>query len=259
MLGACLLAASAALGCGAAARVPLETRAGALGFVRTAPHVWSRWGAVGEQPFLEVVIGTDDVDAALPMVLALHGFGDAPRVPEEPYLSMRRPFRMILPRGPLTVGEGFAWSAVRVRDGRPDELAAALEGCLPQLLGTLDALREVRPTRGSTIVVGFSQGGIVALALAATHPDRVGLVVPMAAWLPPALEPGVTRSAPPVRAIHPRDDERIPLAPTEALVGRLRAAGWDATLEVVEGTHAMSPTIEAFVARELGRALAERE
>jgi phospholipase/carboxylesterase len=249
----------ASAGCGAAARVPLETRASALGFQRSAPHVWSRWGAVGDQAFLEVVIGTDDVDAPLPLVVALHGFGDAPRVPEQPYLSMRRAFRIILPRGPIALGNGFAWSAIRVRDGRPDDLATAIGAALPRVLATLDTVRSVRPTRGSPIVVGFSQGGIVALALAAAHPQRVGLVLPMAAWLPPALEPGPTPAAPPVRAIHPRDDERIPLAPTEALVARLRAAGWHATLEVVEGTHAMSPAIEAFVARELDRALADRE
>ncbi|GAB4114012.1 MAG: hypothetical protein OHK0013_49090 [Sandaracinaceae bacterium] len=256
-----IVLSSAWLGaCGAVARpVALEARAGALGFVQTAPHVWSREGRVGAQPFLEVVIGTDDVEAPLPMVLALHGYGDAPRVPERPYRSMGRPLRLIAPRGPVQVGQGWAWSATRVRDDRPDELARALEAALPALVETLETLRAVRPTRGSPIVVGFSQGGVMTLALASRHPRLVGLAIPMASWLPPALEPTDACDAPPVRAVHPRDDERIPLAPTVELFARLRALGWDATLEVVEGTHAVSPAIEAFVARELERALDARE
>ncbi len=253
-------------GCGGAApRVapPAPARASALGFTHAGAHLWTRAGALDvateELPFLEVVIGTDDVEAPLPLVLALHGFGDAPRVPDAPYHQLSRPYRMILPRGPVTVGAGFAWSSTRVLDGRPERLAADIEARIEPLAEGLETLRALRPTRGSTIVLGFSQGGILTLALAARHPELVGLALPMAAWLPPALEPGPAHGGPSIRSIHARDDERVPLGPTVALFERLRAKGWDATLEVVDGHHAVTPAIESFAMRELDRALRERD
>jgi len=223
---AALIALLSLGGCGAATtRVTPAARASALGFTHAHTHLWTRSGTLvgsagDELPFLEVVFGTDDVEAPLPLVLALHGFGDAPRIPDAPYHQLSRPYRMIPPRGPVAVGEGFAWSATRVLDGRPELLAADIEARLEPLAEGLETLRALRPTRGSTIVLGFSQGGIVTLALAARHPELVGLALPMAAWLPPALEPGPAHGGPPIRSIHARDDERVPVGPTVALFER---------------------------------------
>ncbi len=90
LVGAVALVAS---GCGATPSIPGPVRARALEFERhegPTPR-WSRWGVVGELRFLEVVIGTDEVERPLPMVLALHGFGDGPRVPGPASTSTPRP------------------------------------------------------------------------------------------------------------------------------------------------------------------------
>lgn len=263
VLGRVILAfvASVALAaCGAAPRLAGDVRARALGFVESGrtqrgERVWSRQAAVAELRMLEVVVGTDEVEDPLPLVVAVHGYGDTPRVPTGPYLAVSRPYRCVVPEGPAVVGEGRAWSTIRVRDERPDELARDLELAAEQIARLVETVRAVRPTRGPTVLVGYSQGGHVTLALATRRPDLFDVALPMAGWLPPSLEPTGPAGRTVIRAIHARDDERIPYAPSAALIERLRAGGWDARLETIEGTHAVSPGIEEFVRRELSRAL----
>jgi len=259
-LAAAALACLALAACGSTPQVAADVRARALGFVESGRcrtgRVWSREAMAEDFRVLEGVIGPAEVDAPLPLVVELHGYGDAPRVPVGPYLAVSRPYRMVLPAGPVAVGDGRAWSSIRVRDGQPDALARDLAARLEPLARLVETVRAVRPTAGPTLLVGFSQGGHLALALATRRPDLFDLALPMASWLPPPLEPAGPPGRTVIHAIHARDDERVPYPPSAALLERLRATGWDVTLETIEGTHAVSPDIEAFVLRELSRALA---
>ena len=255
-----LLTALLLVGCGATRTVPAATRARAIGFahhVSDAP-LWSRWGSAGELRFLEVVVGTDEVDAALPLVVALHGIGDGPRIPAGDYLHRARAYRLVLPEAPLLFEAGRAWSTHRAADGQPELLAADLEARVPALVALIDVVSTTRPTRGRPVLVGYSQGGHLAFVVGTQRPELFTAIVPMAAWLPPPLVPtGPPSRRTPIRGIHARDDERVPLPPTEALYGRLLALGWDAQLVIVPGSHAPSPAIEDFVGRQLDAALIE--
>ncbi len=244
------------LGCGA--RLPAADRAAAVGFVRQG-DVWVRTASLRGVNFLEVVIGTDEVDSELPLVVAIHGYGDVPRPPDAMWRHRARPYRMVLPQGPTPSGNGYVWSTTRVSDGNPEALAADLQAAVAALAQFLPVLRAARPTRGSIIVTGFSQGGHVTLALAVIRPDLVGIAMPLAAWIPPSLEPGQANGTLLIRALHPQDDERIPSAPSIALYQRLQRDGWNLTFVVVPGTHRVSPIIESFVAAELDRALLARD
>jgi phospholipase/carboxylesterase len=258
LLGSLLAVAAVGSGCGGAPTLAADVRARALGFEAHAGAVprWSRWGRVGDLRFLEVVVGTDEVDATLPMVLALHGFADGPRVPDGPYLGRARPYRMVLPEGPVEVAAGRAWSAWRVLDERPDELAYDLDAQVAPLVELVEILRIARPTRGRPVLLGYSQGGHLALTLAVRSPRTFARAIPMAAWLPPALLPAAPPEVPlPIRGVHARDDERVPIALTEAVYGALAERGWDAQLEIVPGAHAPTAAVDAFAARELDVAL----
>ncbi len=256
LLGSLLLL----VGCGATRTVPASTRARAIGFehhISDAP-LWSRWGSAGDLRFLEIVVGTDEVDAQLPLVIALHGIGDGPRIPEGAYLHRARAYRLVLPEAPLLFESGRAWSVYRVSDEQHDLLAAELEARMPALLEMIDVLAITRPTRGRPILLGYSQGGHVAFVLGTQRPELFTAILPMAAWIPPTLQPTGPPIAPtPIRGVHAHDDERVPLAPTEALYDRLRALGWDAQLQIVVGGHAPTAAIEAFFGRELDAALIE--
>jgi len=246
----------ACIGCGA--QLPAADRAAAVGFMRHG-DVWVRSASLRGVNFLEVVIGTDEVDAQLPLVIAIHGYGDVPRPPNVMWRHRARPYRMVLPQGPTATGDGYVWSTTRVSDNNPAALAEDLRIAVASLAQFLPVLRSARPTRGSIIVTGFSQGGHVTLALAVQRPDLIGFAMPLAAWIPPSLEPGQANGTLLIRALHPQDDERIPVAPSIALYERLQRDGWSLTFVLVPGTHQVTPIIESFVATELDRALLARD
>lgn len=260
LFGLAGLAVSWLAGCGSAPRISAGTRARALGFAEvgrttTGARVWAREAAVDKLTLLEVVVGTDEVDRPLPLVVLLHGYGDVPRVPGGPYTAIDRPYRFVAPRGPLRVEGGRAWSSVRVRDERPDALAAELGARAAALAGLVETVVRARPTTGPRVLLGYSQGGHTALALAMLQPDLFDWVVPMAAWLPPSLEPtSAPGRGPRIRGLHARGDSFVPYEPTEALYRRLRELGWDATLESIEGGHQSGPEVDAFVQRQLEHA-----
>ena len=212
--------------------------------------------------YAEVVLGDVDPDAPLPLVVMLHGLGDRPRIPGGPFGGAPTPFRALIPRGPLRVGKGFAWVPYRVRDERPKELAAALDAVSEQLASLIAHVRRTRPTLGTTIVTGFSQGGLLAWATALRHAGEVGLAMPLAGWIPPALMPTgriVGPSYPPMKAMHGTDDAIVPVAPTRRVVAALEQVGYDVTLVEFDGVaHVITPEMNALYERWLEEALVAR-
>lgn len=223
------------------------------------PGVHIREGEVEGLGYLEVVIGDVEPDAPLPLVVVIHGRGDRPRIPGGPFEGLSHPVRVILPRGPMIVGAGFGWLPVVVRDNQPELLSAGLRDMGDRIARLVTRVRAERQTVGPTILSGFSQGGMLSITIAVRHPDLAGVVFPLAGWLPPQLWPTdpAPAGAPQVRAMHARDDERIPFDPTRESYERLRALGWDLALSAYDGVgHTMSPEMDATFHAWLERALA---
>lgn len=109
--------------------------------------------------------------AGRPTVLLLHGRGGH-EGDLLPLIDALDPgLGALAPRGPVPEGAGFAWFA-NVRIGIPVE--ADLER---RLAAVADWLRTTAPTAGIGLpltAIGFSNGGMMAGALAARHPDLVG-------------------------------------------------------------------------------------
>jgi predicted peptidase len=85
-----------------------------------------------------------------------------------------------------------------------------------------------------TAVTGFSMGGAGAWHFAAKYPERFSAVVPVAGR-PTASANGWRL---PILAIHSRNDDVSPIAPTETRIAELRKAGVQAELITVTGiTH----------------------
>ncbi|MBC7442232.1 MAG: dienelactone hydrolase family protein [Ramlibacter sp.] len=133
--------------------------------------------------------------AGRPLLLILHGYGShegdlfslAPYLPLHPVIAALR--------APLAAGPGWAWfpigaAGAKVNPGSPsaDTLGAAAAG----VLEWLDALPEQPSSVG---LLGFSQGGAMALQLLRQAPDRFAFAVQLSGFVGRSTHPGDERLA----------------------------------------------------------------
>jgi len=144
-----------------------------------------------------------------PLLLILHGFGShegdlfslAPHLPLEPVIAALR--------APLTAGQGWSWFPIgEPGDPGPEALDAAAAG----VLEWLDALPEQPASIG---LLGFSQGGAMALQLMRHAPERFAFAVQLSGFVASGERPGDARLAelrPPVFWGRGTADQVIPQA-----------------------------------------------
>jgi phospholipase/carboxylesterase len=223
-----------------------------------------RQGRVLDIDYLEVVPeGFEEVSAALPMLVFIHGRGDRPRIPRERFMGLDEPVRLIIPRAPKTYGRGFTWLPVSARSGESPALVDAIRDTSAHLANAVEALVDRHPTLGSPIVMGFSQGGMLTFALAVHHPEVVGAAFPLAGWLPPSLMPSEQRAQgryPAIRALHGEDDRILPVERTEVSAADLEELGFEVELVTFEDiphemSHDMWQRLEKWVAHEVRQRL----
>jgi phospholipase/carboxylesterase len=125
-----------------------------------------------------------------PIVLLLHGYGsneeDLPGLMQ--YLPDSLPWYSL--RAPIDLGSGyFAW-ANRVTPGNPpaDDVELATQAIWQWVDANLDS-------RAPLIVLGFSQGGLMATQLLRTRPDRLMATVILAGFTLAAEQPADERLA----------------------------------------------------------------
>lgn len=211
-----------------------------------------RFGEAEGLRYLEVVVGRIHADAALPMVLGIHGLGDKPRIPTHARLDEELPYRFVMPWAPDPWGSsGFTWVPVRVRDNQVDVLASSLREKAAWLARFLRTLTRERRTVGRPVVTGGSQGGMLVYTMAVHHADVVGAALPVMGWLPPPLMPeevDMPEAYPVIRSVHGTDDPYVPIGPTRRAVEALRDLGLDVKLVEHEGVgHHMNEAMDTRV------------
>jgi phospholipase/carboxylesterase len=101
-------------------------------------------------------------------------------------------FMMICPQGPLETpigpdAVGFAWYPMS-SGGAPN--VEAMLSALKQLQEFLDECLKSYPIDPKRLVMlGFSQGGVMAYSLALANPERFAALVVLSSWLPKELLP----------------------------------------------------------------------
>jgi phospholipase/carboxylesterase len=178
----------------------------------------------------------DDV----PIVVMVHGLGDDPGHFAWVAEGWPTPARMVLPRGPIPFGKGFAWMTMRSDEGRDEDLAVEIAEAAGRVAALCNDLAGTDASR-KPVVAGFSQGAMVAYAVAVRHPESVSGAVPVSGWLPEPLWPVAGQPVAPVRALHGTRDTVIDIGRAERTVQALRAAGADAGLERFEGVGHVIP------------------
>lgn len=162
-----------------------------------------------------VQIDPDDATRDVPLVVAIHGRGaDATDLAGLAHEISPDGYRWVLPQGPLPVpiAPGFiGWAWYDLGETQVDTVRASRE-----LLAafTDDTLRRTGASRDRTVLVGFSQGAVMALHVGLGSPQPFGAVVAMSGHLPAAedlLPTLAQRQERKVLIVHGTEDQVLPV------------------------------------------------
>ena len=184
-----------------------------------------------------------------PTVIALHGYGASAHDLLGIAPQIRRGEVVYLcPQGPLALEvspgqRAYAWFAIDP-SGRVD--ATALVAARGALEGFLEDAMKIHPIDPSRVVVmGFSQGGVMAYDLALGRPDRFRALVALSSWLPEAvvrgLAPNPARAALPTLLIHGTRDPMIAIDNARQAKTQLEALGMHVAWGEYEMGHEITP------------------
>lgn len=184
-----------------------------------------------------------------PTILALHGWGAnaLDLLGLAPYLCGGR-FLVISPQGPLTVpigqhAVGYGWFPLTM-GGPPD--MPAITSARDQLRAFFDSAIKRYPIDGNKLVVlGFSQGGVMAYALALAEPERFAAVAVLSSWLPKELVSLFSRDdakpLPPILVQHGSLDELIEITRARDSIETLRGVCSQVTYREYDMAHEIGP------------------
>jgi phospholipase/carboxylesterase len=168
-------------------------------------------------------------DSTAPLLVWLHGSGGGPDGFESFWRKMPARMEIALPQGFIPDGDGYAWF-----DRKPgtsvEDFAKDIAGCEERVWRGVVAEAHGR----KVLVGGFSQGAILAYALAARHPEIVS-AFPIAGVLPSELFPPGHTAMAPVFAMHGTEDTVIPVEYGRRTVAGFRALGGQAELQEFPG------------------------
>lgn len=187
----------------------------------------------------------------LPTVIALHGRGsDAERFAG--FVRRLAPRAKIISlQAPTAMDPGFTWLRLRVAEPDQARLTADIRSALQGLRPRLAELRREPGGCGRPLLLGYSQGGVLTLALAAEGLDGVAAFVDLSGALPrgyPIPERKGEASAP-VFSFHARQDPLVPVEATRIALRALEQAGVPVTAVELEGGHDPTPQLREAVAR----------
>ncbi len=183
-------------------------------------------------------------DGPHPTILAMHGWGSnaLDLMGLAPYIARGRCLTLC-PQGPVEVEigavNGYGW--YQLRPGAPPDMEA-MGKASDRLMRFVDAALERYPVnRRKLIVMGFSQGGVMAYNLAIRHPERFAALVALSTWFPEELaEHAGDRDALaqlPALVQHGRADDMIEIAKARQSVERLRPFKLPLTYREYDGGH----------------------
>lgn len=184
-----------------------------------------------------------DGDGPHPTILALHGWGANAMdlLGLAPFLAGGR-FLVICPQGPIEVplGPMSGWGWFPLTGGAPLDADAFARGLDALHTFQHDALRRYPIDRRKLVVIGFSQGGVMAYALGLSQPEQFAGLVALSSWLPATLAstlPLVDRSQLSTLVHHGKGDAMIDVDKGRESLERLRQLGVPASYREFDMGH----------------------
>lgn len=199
--------------------------------------VRERGGEVAGFRYLERLSKGANPNATLPMVVVFHSRGAKPESFTGWANSIGVPARVIVPEGPLELGENRSWFELGARTDDQMKLARQMEDIGDRMARFLADITRCRPTRGNPVVTGSSQGGSMAYLMASRHPQFVRGAVAAAGWLPKAL--WSSHLAPTV-GLHGMKDTTVPFDWTAEWAETMQAEGAPVSFRIYDTGHVIS-------------------
>jgi len=160
-----------------------------------------------------------------PLLVLLHCRGDTAENFREAWRNFPIKLQLSLPLAPLKFSSGRQWFEWPPGTS-DDELAAAVNDAEAKLWPAIVELAHGR----KVMIGGFSQGALVAFAMAARHPEVISCAFLIGGRIPDKLVPARGAPLPPILAMHGDDDRVIAIADMRRGIQALEAAGFDAKL-----------------------------
>ncbi len=184
-----------------------------------------------------------------PTLFALHGWGAnaLDLLGLAPYLCSGR-LLTVCPQGPVETpigpgAVGYGWFPLTM--GGPPDMAAILSAGdeLKAFVDSCLSRYPIDPKR--LIVLGFSQGAVMAYTLALANPDRFTALVALSSWLPKELldlfSLGITDARFPTLVQHGSRDQLIAVDRARESVENLRAVRVPVTYREYDMGHEINP------------------
>lgn len=194
-----------------------------------------------------------------PTILALHGRGSneqdlielAPHLPEN--------LLWVSPRAPLVLGpNSFEWFRVKVI-GRPEpeQVASALE-TIDQFIS--ESLSAYPADPQNLFLLGFSQGSLLSMCYALSHPSRIAGVIAQSGYIPNGVDLYIDQvqiKGKPFLLTHGAQDTLIPVEWARASRDRLQKMEVDLTYQEFQIGHSVSmeslSVIDTWLRKRLGQ------
>lgn len=167
-----------------------------------------------------------------PAVVTLHGWGANAfdLLALAPYVASGR-LLMLCPQGPLELGGDLAqsYSWFPLQSGMAVDAAAVTDAAKRIESFIDDALRRYPIDPCKMALIGFSQGGVMAYALAMTRPERFAAIAALSSWFPEELARGrgplPNEITLPAFVAHGTEDDLVAVERARESIQRLQALG----------------------------------
>jgi phospholipase/carboxylesterase len=188
-------------------------------------------------------------DGPHPTVIALHGWGASSHdlLGLAPVLHGGGAL-VLCPQGSVAfqIAQGILgfgwWPITESRQMDPREFEKARSALRKFIDG---AYARYPIDRRKVVVLGFSQGGVMAYDLVLSEPERFAGVVALSSWLPEAVDRAIPSNEAlknlPALVIHGTQDPMVPVAGAQESRQRLLARGLNATYREYPMQHEINP------------------
>jgi phospholipase/carboxylesterase len=185
-----------------------------------------------------------------PTILTLHGRGAnaLDLLGIAPYICGGK-FLMICPQGPLETpigpgATGYAWYPMSM--GGPPDVGAILASRQKLQIFLDECLGRYPIDAKKLVVLGFSQGGVMAYSLALENPQRFAGLAVLSSWLPKELLPELSINKDAIQSLpslvqHGTQDSMIEVERARGSVERLRELRVPLTFREYDMGHEITP------------------